>query len=176
MCADDRNTFSRGRCAVPDTLARTRTWRRLRGLSAFRYLIRIVAPLLLVFRHRHRRPGLGSGPPSLRFCLLRLTGLAGLAANARPRSGCPCPCRVRRTHPANASGFFADRLLVDTHDRRSWSWPSSANVMPSGGVKRTGCEYPTLRPASCHPWRRDSRRPGSPDSCGSRRSRRRPCC
>src|SRR5829696_2922018 len=45
MCADDRNTLSRGLSLEPLTFARTRTWRRWRGVNALRNLRRIqIAP------------------------------------------------------------------------------------------------------------------------------------
>ena len=70
----ERNTETRGRSAVPETLARTRR-RRLRRRS----------PLV---RHGH-----DSSPPIRSRTLMPACPPCG--PRTRPRSGCPCPCRAR---------------------------------------------------------------------------------
>src|SRR4051794_17326378 len=100
MCALERNTFNRGRICVPDTLARTRTCRRLRGLSAFLYLTR------MLFHSTTARPE----------AMRRLLGLACLARLATDHFAfVPNPLALvgfRRPDPANSGGLFTNALLV----------------------------------------------------------------
>ena len=78
-------------------------------------------------------------PP--RHALLRLTGLAGLAADLLTFvSNALALVGFGRAHAANAGGFFADDLLVDSRSPTIRLLPSTANSMPSGGVIRTGWE------------------------------------
>src|SRR5687768_622114 len=103
MCADDRNTFNLGLSLVPLTFARTRTWRRWRGVSALRNLRRIqFAP----------RQQVAALPPIL---LLGLTGLTRLAAHLLTRvADAFAFVRFGRTNPPYACRLFANQLLVNT--------------------------------------------------------------
>src|SRR5215211_4438213 len=137
MCAEDRNTFNRGLAAVPFTLARTRTCRRFRGVSAFLYLTRIV-----------RTPKYDA------FCHIYMT-------NATSYFALPVLPALRRTYspsyriplPLYGSGGRARRIRAASSPTcclfdpltMILVGPSIANMTPSTGVIRTGCEYPTLR-------------------------------
>src|SRR5215207_4190343 len=102
MCADDRNTFSRGLSLVPLTFARTRTWRRWRGVSALRNLRRIqFAP----------RQQVAAPPPAL---LLGLTGLTRLAAHVLTRiADAFALVRFGRTNTPYARRLLTYQLLID---------------------------------------------------------------
>src|SRR5918993_3135578 len=102
MCADDRNTFSLGLSLVPLTLARTRTWRRWRGVSALLNLRRIeFAP----------RQQVAARPPML---LLGLAGLTRLTAHLLTRvADALAFVRFRRTDTPNACRLLTHQLLVD---------------------------------------------------------------